>query len=143
MSFTSNYTSDEELAFFGQPGVVLRARQLSPEQIAHVARDLKQFRRAENGERARPDAINNATAAPTVANQHGYPEPFAPRDTHRPDRANDRQVMKHMRGISQRIEDEGTTYDLQKRMGTDADRPLPEPTLRDQIAAAANLHNAD
>lgn len=143
MSFTPNYTSDEELAFFGQPGVIGRARQLSPEQLAHLARDLKQFRRAENGERARPAEINNATAEPTLANKNGFPEPFMPRDTHRPDRANDRQVMKHMREVSQRIEDEGTTYDLQKRMGTDAERPLPEPTLRDQIAAAVNVHSTD
>jgi hypothetical protein len=143
MSFTPNYTSDEELAFFGNPGVAFRARQLPPEQLSHLVRDLKQFRRAENGERARPDAINNATVKPTVANQHGFPEPFMPRDTHRPDRANDRQVMRHMRELSQRIEDEGVTYDLQKQMGTDADRPLPEPTLRDQIAAAANLHSTD
>lgn len=141
--FTPNYTSDGELGFF-QSGVLFRAReQLSPEEIAHLARDLKQFRRAENGERARPDAINNATAEPTLANKHGLPEPFAPRDTHRPDRANDRQAMKHMREISQRVEDEGVTYDLQRRMTTDADRPLPEPTLRDHIAAAANLHSTD
>ncbi|SFP15276.1 hypothetical protein [Variovorax sp. 770b2] len=143
MSFTPNYTSDEELAFFGNPGVVFRARQLSPEQIAHVARDLKQFRRAENGDRARPDAINNATAEPTVANKYGLATPFAPRDTHRPDRANNPEVMRHMRELSQRIEDEGTTHDLQKRMTTDADRPLTEPTLRDQIAAAVTVHNAD
>jgi len=143
MSFTPNYTSDEELAFFGNPGVVFRARQLPPGQLAHLVRDLKQFRRAENGERARPAEINNATAEPTVANKHGYPTPFAPRDTHRPDRANNPEVMRHMRDLSQRIEDEGTTYDLQKRMGTDADRPLPEPTLRDQIAAAVTVHSSD
>ncbi|SET78132.1 hypothetical protein [Variovorax sp. OV084] len=143
MSFTPNYTSDEELAFFGQPGVINRARQLSPAQIDHLARDLRQFRRAENGERARPDEINNSTMARSVANEYGLATPFAPRDTHRPDRTSDRQVMRHMREISQRIEDETTTYDLQKRMGTDADGPLPEPTLRDQIAAAANVHSTD
>lgn len=122
---------------------MFRARQLPPEQREHLVRDLQQFRRAENGERARPDAINNATAEPTVANKYGLATPFAPRDTHRPDRANNREVMRHMRDLNQRIEDESTTYDLQKRMGTDADRPLPEPTLRDQIAAAVNVHNAD
>lgn len=141
--FTPNYTSDGELGFF-QPGVLYRAsEQLSRDEIAHLARDLQQFRRAENGERARPDAINNATVEPTLANKHGFPEPFMPRDTHRPDRANDAQVMKHMRELSQRAEDEGITYDLQARMGTDADRPLPEITLRDQIAAAVNVHSAD
>jgi hypothetical protein len=143
MSFTPNYTSDEELAFFKTPGVALRARQLPPEQRAYLVRDLKQFRRAENGDRIRPDAINNAAAEPTVANKYGLATPFAPRDTHRPDRANDRQVMRHMRELNQRVEDEGATYDLQKRMSTDADRPLPPPTLRDQIAAAVNVHNAD
>jgi hypothetical protein len=48
MSFTPNYTSNEELAFFKNPGVVFRARQLPPEQLAHLVRDLKQFKRAED-----------------------------------------------------------------------------------------------
>ena len=140
--FTPNYTSDVELGFFKTPGVLFRAgEQLSRDEVAHLARDLRQFRRAENGERARPDEINNSTTEPTLANKHGFPEPFMPRDIHRPDRANDRQVMKHMRELSQQFEDEGTTYDLQQRMGTDADRPLPEPTLRDHIAAAVDVHS--
>lgn len=143
MMFTPNYTSDEELAFFGQPGVAARSRSLPREQLTHLVRDLKQFQRAENGERMRPDAINNAVVAPTVANKLGYPEPFAPRDTHRPDRANDAELMTHLRQMNQRIEDEALTYDLQQKMGTDADQPLPEPDLRDQIAAAVNVHSAD
>jgi hypothetical protein len=141
MSFTPNYTSDEELAFFGQPGVALRARDLSPELRAQLVRDLKQFRRAESGERARPDIYSPEHNEPSVANKHGFPTPFGPRDTHRPDRAESPDALRHVRAINQRIEDEGTTHDLQKRMSTDADHPLPPVTMRDQIEAAVATHN--
>jgi hypothetical protein len=144
--FTPNYLSDPEMAVLDRPGVLFRLKalamqgKLSAEDFAHLKRDLGQFRRAEDGDRARPDLYSPESVEPSVANQHGYPTPFAPKDTHRPDRAANPEVMGYMRGINQRMEDEQITAALGERMGTDADRPLPPVTLRDQIEAAVNLH---
>ena len=146
MSFTPNYLSDPEMELLSLPGVLFRLKavaatgRVSREDLKHLQRDLAQFRRAEDGDRARPDLDSPEANPSSVANQHGYPTPHMPRDTHRPDRVANPEVMGHMRNINQRLEDEQITDALQRKMGTDADRPLPPPTLRDQIAAAVSIH---
>ncbi|MDM0057348.1 hypothetical protein [Variovorax fucosicus] len=143
--FSPNFLSDADMALLDRPGVLSRLKdaamegKLSRDDFAQLKRDLGQFRRAEDGDRARPD-LYSPDVEPSVANKHGYPTPFMPRETHRPDRAANPEVMGYMRGINQRLEDEQITAELQGRRGTDADRPLPPPTLRDQIEAAVNLH---
>ncbi|BEP36698.1 hypothetical protein GmRootV59_36700 [Variovorax sp. V59] len=142
-----NYLADDEMAVLSRPGILTHLKLLrksNPEAYKHFVRDFQQFRRAENGERARPDAINNSSmtdedhkANPAWA--AGLAMPFAPRDTHRPDRAANPEVMAYLREANQRLEDEQLTDALQQRMGTDADRPLPPETLRDHIEAAVNV----
>ena len=143
----NNYLTDEDMAVLSNPGILTHLRLLresNPEAYAYFERDMKQFRRAENGARARPDAINNSsvTDADRKANPAwaaGLAMPFAPRDTHRPDRAANPEVLRYLREANQRLEDEQLTDGLQRQMGTDADRPLPPETLRDHIEAAVNV----
>ncbi|HEX7857348.1 MAG TPA: hypothetical protein VF503_27005 [Sphingobium sp.] len=142
-----NYLNDEEMAVLSNPGILTHLRLLresNPEAYQHFVRDFQQFRRAENGDRVRPDAINNSSvtdedrkASPAWAVD--LPMPFAPRDTHRPDRAANPEVLSYLRQANQRLEDEQLTDALQRRMGTDADLPLPPETLRDNIEAAVSL----
>ncbi|MBS0450122.1 MAG: hypothetical protein JSS14_02330 [Proteobacteria bacterium] len=144
---TENFLSDDEMRLLSRPGVLFRLKagamqgQLSAADFAHLQRELGQFRRAEDGDRARPDLYSPEQNPPSVANQHGLPDPFMARETHRPDRVANPEVMGYLRNINQRLEDEQVTEGLQARMGTDADQPLAPLTLRDQIAAAANLHS--
>ncbi|WP_440531652.1 hypothetical protein [Variovorax sp. YR566] len=142
-----NYLADDEMAVLSRPGILTHLRLLresNPEAYQHFVRDIEQFRRAESGARARPDAINNSsvTAEDRKANPAwaaGLAMPFAPRDTHRPDRAANPEVLSYLRQANQRLEDEQLTAALQRQMGTDADRPLPPETLRDHIEAAVSL----
>ncbi|MBT2336473.1 hypothetical protein J7E49_21495 [Variovorax paradoxus] len=147
-AFTPNFLSDAEMAILAQPGVLFKLKgmaiqgKLSAQDFAHLKRELEQFRRAEDGDRARPDLYSPELSEPTTANQHGYPTPYIARETHRPDRAADPEVMGYLRDVNQRLEDEQITDMLQTNMGTDADRPLPPVTLRDQIEAAVHAHGA-
>lgn len=143
----NNYLTDEDMAVLSRPGILTHMRLLresNPEAYKYFVRDIEQFRRAESGARARPDAINNSsvTDADRKANPAwaaGLAMPFAPRDTHRPDRAANPEVLRYLREANQRLEDEQLTDGLQRQMGTDADRPLPPETLRDHIEAAVNV----
>lgn len=144
---TPNYLADDEMAVLANPGILTHLTLLkksNPEAHAQIVRDIRQFRRAENGDRFRPDAINNSSvtdedrkANPAWAAD--LPMPFAPRDTHRPDRVANPEVLAYLRQANQRLEDEQMTKGLQRQMGTDADRPLPPETLRDHIEAAVNV----
>lgn len=142
-----NYLADDEMAVLSRPGILTHMRLLresNPEAYQHFVRDIEQFRRAESGARARPDAINNSSVTDddrkaNPAWDAGLAMPFSPRDTHRPDRAANPEVMAYLRDANQRLENEQLTDALQRQMGTDADRPLPPETLRDHIEAAANV----
>jgi hypothetical protein len=142
-----NYLADDEMAVLSRPGILTHLRVLresNPEAYKHFVRDFQQIRRAENGERARPDAINNSSVTDEDRKANpawaaGLATPFAPSDTHRPDRTADPEVMRYLREANQRLEDEQLTDGLQRQMGTDADRPLPPETLRDHIEAAVNV----
>lgn len=137
-----NFT-DEQIAMFSNPGILNRLRSLPRDKQANIAREVAQFRRAEAGERARPDEYSPHANTPTLANKTGLPTPYGARDTHRPDVAADPSAMNFLRDANGQIEKEQLTERLQKQMGTDADRPLPPVTLRDQIAAAADLHGLE
>ncbi len=148
MTFTHHLTSDAEKAILAKPGVLFRLKgmamqgKLTAHDYAQLKRELEQFRRAEDGDRARPDLYSPECNEPSVANQQGLPTPYMPRDTHRPDRLANPESMAYLRGVNQQLEDEQVTDALQSRMGTDADQPLPPETLRDQLEAAVRAHGA-
>jgi hypothetical protein len=142
-----NYLADGDMAVLARPGILTHMRLLresNPEVYNHFARDIEQFRRAESGARARPDAINNSSVTDEDRKANpawaaGLATPFTPRDTHRPDRAANPEILRYLREANQRLEDEQLTDGLQRQMGTDADHPLPPETLRDHIEAAVNV----
>lgn len=143
---TPNYTSDEELRVTFRPGILRAIGALRPDQQAYIARDLAKFRRAESGQRERPDLdphrqVTQAERDRNPAWKHGLPSPFAETEQHRPDRTDKRnsETRDYLRGVANQIEAEGVAHVLGERMGTDADRLLEAPTLRDQIAAATKL----
>jgi hypothetical protein len=47
----------------------------------------------------------------------------------------------HAEKVFQKLVDARLTVELQNRMGTDADLSVPEPTLRDAVAAAVDIHS--
>ncbi|MDM0103745.1 hypothetical protein QTH97_02285 [Variovorax sp. J22R24] len=131
-----------------KPGLLERIKRMPPEVQTQYLAELSHMQRAEEGMRWRPDLLPNGNSyrpsEPTVANRHGYPTPFAPKETHRPDHLADPEFMKHAQGVTQQFVTEQLTSEMQERMGTDADCPLPkEATLREQIEAAAAIHSQE
>jgi hypothetical protein len=141
---------DAFLADLDKPGILLRFKALAPADRELVALEMMQFQRAEDGARIRPDLLPNGAgfargeATSSAANHRdssapvGYATPFSPRETHRPDR--DPETLQRMRERTTRFHAEVEAAELQERMGTDADRPLEPPTLRDQLEAAMSIH---
>jgi len=130
-----------------KPGLLSRIERMpSPLREQYLAL-MSHFTRAEEGMRVRPDLLPDGggykPAEPNIANKHGLAMPFSPKDTHRPDHEASPEFMKHGRAVHGQFVKEQLTNELQEKMGTDADRPLPPPTLRDQIAAAAAIHSQE
>lgn len=104
------------------------------EAMKELIVDVRQFRRALNGDRQRIGEYMGDDRYPTEA------MPFAPRETHRPDREPGTPAHKAMRTIVENIDADHITEGLQQRMTTDAARPPDPPSLRDQVSAAFTAH---
>lgn len=130
-----------------KPGLIGRLERMPVKFREQFAAELAHFQRVEDGKRARPDLLPDGfgytRGKQTLANKHGLPTPFVGKDTPRPDIAAIPGYKERWQAVDNRLATDVTADALQARMGTDADRPLPPPTLRDQIAAAVDLHTQD
>jgi len=75
--------------------------------------------------------------------QRSEPRPFAPRATFDPDFAPGTPAYAAAKNVVNGVDRELITRGLQTQMGTDASREPDPPSLRDQIAAAADLHSQE
>ena len=151
-----NYISPEDfLRDYDKPGLLSRVKRLPPFILEQMTLEVEQFRRAENGERARPDLTpngfglrrgpvtspgNNLTSRSAPL---GLPAPFMPPEQHRADYVDNPKQLQKMRERVERINNEGLAEALQEKMGTDADLPEEPVTLREQIEAAAEIHSLE
>ena len=126
------------------------AGTLHPAVAAEMIATLRQHRRAENGDRSHPGEYNADPGQPTI------PLPFAPKDTHHPDRQPGSRAHANLEAASNRLYESEVAHDLIARMrendpatGTWA-RSQPDyrppsqadnspPSLREQVSAAASL----
>jgi hypothetical protein len=114
----------------------LKTGRISPAIAHELVRDLRQFKRAEDGDRIRPDEYNDGTVSQ-------YPTPFSPRDTHRPDRQPGSDAHKTLKAATQAMDTQQVVQGLQRQMGTDVGRPDDPVTLREQVEAAYRLHTGE
>lgn len=131
-------SASEFIQRMNEPGIWFRFNSMSTEDQNLIGAQFAHFIRAENGDRARPDLLPDGLgykrSAPTVANQHGLPDPHMAPDTHRPDRTPEQ--IAALRNPVERLRTEHATEWLQEKMGTDRDLPEEPPSMRDQIEAA-------
>ena len=136
--------------------LLIEEGRISEADARELITDIRQFRRAENGDRKLPGEYNGNPRLPTE------PLPFAPLDDHRPDRQPGSDAHRVYKAAVDQI-DAGTILDgLKAKMGTDANppeastweradpnyrEPAPAsdldanpPSLREQVTAAATVH---
>lgn len=152
----SSYISlGEFMSLRKEPGIVHRIERLNPTDREAVTLAIKQFDRAENGDRIRPDLLpdgfgftpgkatmpeNNYSS---VDRPFGWAKPHSERETHRPDMTEADKA--EARSISERVSTELAVDAVQARfrdytgVGTDADRPVDTspPSLRETLESAS------
>lgn len=138
-----------------KPGLLMRLKALEPDARDRFMREFRHVQRVREGSRARPDLLPNGggyrqgqTSSPgnNVRSREaplGYPTPYMPADTYRPDIAADPEMVRTLEGQADRLQTEMVTAALGERMGTDADRPAAPVTLRDQLEAAYAVHTKE
>ncbi|RYH67705.1 MAG: hypothetical protein EON54_03820 [Alcaligenaceae bacterium] len=126
-----------------KPGALKRYMRLNPFDRGQIAREVAHWERVREGHRAHPDLlpIFNSTqpTATGPATGTGLAMPFSGPDTHHPSLSSTQ--IAHGDRVFDRIAQETMAAALQSRMGTDLDKPVDPPTLRDQVEAAFTAHN--
>lgn len=130
-----------------KPGLLARLRRTPVDFQVQLLGEMAHVQRVENGQRARPDLLPDGygytPGKATLANKHGLPTPFVAKDTLHPAITSTPGYVERVKKVDNQLATDVVTEGLQERMGTDADRPLPPPTLRDQIAAAVAVHTQE
>ena len=110
------------------------------ETAAELATDVRQFRRAEEGDRHRPGEYMGTDALPS------QPMPFALRETHRPDRLPGSPAHTAMRAALDDIDREHGIEALADQMGTHTQletihqrENAEPPSIRDCLEAAVEV----
>ena len=133
--------TDEELAAIPHLRGALATGRMHPDAAMDAVLEMRQFMRAERGDRALPGEYLGRRDLPYL------PMPFEPREQHRPDRLPGTPAHAAMRAAQDDIERDEVQAGLTAQMGTTAQVQAIEereddepPSLHDSLAAAFEIH---